>query len=48
MQRVQAFTRCRCPFITIVVRCTLGNQRVFVRRFEWLTLWPELPTLPHT
>ena len=45
MQRVQTYIRLGLPSRTTVVRCTLANQRLRVRLFEWLTLLPDCPAL---
>jgi hypothetical protein len=37
---VQIFTRLGAPSTYIVAFWTLADQRVLVRRFEWLTLLP--------
>jgi len=36
------------PLTTTDVFWTLGSQRRFVFRFEWLTLWPNATLLPHS
>ena len=43
--RVQIFTRFRTPFIGSVSFWMFGKNRVFVRRLEWLTLFPATPIL---
>lgn len=46
--RVQILTRVGVPFIVIVCLWVLGRKRVLVRRLEWLTLFPDIPTLRQT
>ena len=45
---VQILTRFGAPFTVIVSLWVLGRKRVLVRRLEWLTLFPDIPTLPQT
>ena len=47
-QRVQIFVFFRLSPSVKVTLCTLGANQVFVRRFEWLTLFPDMPIFPHT
>ena len=43
--RVQILTRVGVPLTDIVSLWVLGRKRVLVRRLEWLTLLPDIPTL---
>ena len=47
-QRVQTYILRALPSLTMVVLCTLANQRVRVRLLEWLTLFPDCPALLHS
>ncbi len=48
MHRVHIKTVRAIPSRTTVVFWTLGRQRRFVFRSEWLTLWPATGALPQT
>lgn len=43
IHRVHTCILVRLPSITTVFRCILADQRLRVRRFEWLTLFPDCP-----
>jgi hypothetical protein len=45
---VQTRTRFGAPPTTARTFCTLGIQRRFVRRWEWLTRMPTRGRFPHT
>ena len=45
---MQILTFLGVPSTYMVAFCTLENQRVFVRRLEWLTLLPDIPAFKHT
>jgi len=46
MHRVHALMRRGMPLTSTLVFWTLGSQRRFVFRFEWLTLCPKVTPLP--
>jgi hypothetical protein len=47
-QEVQTRTRFGAPPTTARIFCTLGLQRRFVRRWEWLTRMPTRGRFPQT
>jgi len=46
-QRVQSLIRRLSPFTTTMTFCKLGKNLVGVDFLEWLTLRPNMPSLPH-
>jgi hypothetical protein len=47
-QEVQTRTRLGAPATTARIFWMLGDQRRFVRRWEWLTRMPTRGRFPHT
>src|SRR5436190_15670558 len=47
-QEVHTWIRFGAPLTTARIFCTLGFQRRFVRRCEWLKRMPNCGFLPHT
>jgi hypothetical protein len=46
MQRVQRVILTTLPSLMILACWMLATQRWLVRRFEWLTLWPNCSDFP--